>query len=123
MRFAQPADECVRGYTTRCTPATTAFLSPSAFGTLIILAWRQIQISPILFGKNVPTDASPIPGGSAVGMRRGFASKVAQTSIVIVSHVDVEADDVTGLRRPEAGSREWIAKPTGVDGVDGAKRD
>ena len=76
-----------------------------------------------MFGEDVPADASTVPRGSTVRMRRGFGSKIAQTSIVIVSYVDVEADDVTGLRRPEARSCEEVAKPTGVDCIDGTKRD
>jgi hypothetical protein len=56
-------------------------------------------------------------------MRRGFASKVAQTSIVIITYIDVEADDVPGLRRPETRSWEGGAKPTGVNSIDGTKWD
>jgi hypothetical protein len=89
---------------------------------IIPAAWGQIQIPPISFGIDVPADASPVPRGVAVGVWGGLGPKIAQTSLVIVSNGNVEADNVTGLRSPKTKTWERAAKPTCVDSVDGTQR-
>ena len=47
------------------------------WGRLEMLSGSQIKVSPIGFGKDVPTIPSAIPGSEAVSVRSGFATHVA----------------------------------------------